>query len=271
MKDISQFILEELEQINESISSDIVNGWLELLKRSWNKDIFFKSWQWDKITDADLQWYDQMEAKKLAYKRNSDIALFWVDNNDDIIAETHGNYAWYIINNSHANGDLWKIKSIMPIVRLSKGAYAIDNSLSTKELRKQRAEEKAGAIALMKETDIKNSNISRYEKIIKDMHIKDGSMIADIQARFNDVTERYKSCFENLGNVTDEGFKSKLKHIREVSQYYNMLMDSFDRTLSDYEYEKSRVGQSYNMYNFLKKDLKNLDEAIKRYNALFEA
>lgn len=271
MKDISQFILENLETINEDIASSIVNNWLISLKQSWNRDIFFKGWQWDKITDDDMQWYDQMEAKKLAYKRNSDVSLFWVDNNDKLIAETHGNYAWHIIDNEQANTNLWKIKSIMPIVRISKGAYMIDNKLSTAELRKQRAEEKAGALALMKEKDVRDENIARYEKILKDNHIKDGSMIADIQARFNEVTERYKTCFENLGNVTDAEFQSKIKRIREVSQYYNMLMDQFARTLSDYEDEKTRIGQSYNIYNFLKKDLENLDKAIKRYNALFEA
>lgn len=271
MKAINEFILEQLENVNESVASTTVEGWLDQFKGDWNRHTLMRAYQWDKITDDDLVWHDQAEAKKLAYKRNSDVSLFWVDNNDKLIAETHGNYAWHIIDNEQANTNLWKIKSIMPIVRISKGAYMIDNKLSTAELRKQRAEEKAGAVALMKEKDIRDKNIARYEKILKDNHIKDGSMIADIQARFNEVTERYKTCFENLGNVTDAEFQSKLKHIREVSQCYNMLMDQFARTLIDYEDEKTRIGQSYNIYNFLKKDLENLDKAIKRYNALFEA
>lgn len=264
MKPINEFILEQLEQVNESIASSIVQNWNEQTKKDWNRQILMRYYQWDKVTDDDLVWHDQAEAKKLAYKRNETWTLFWVNKDDQLIAVTDANYSWYVFPSSGFYE--YKMKSIMPIVRTAKGAYSIDDKFSAKALREERARSKANALALRDNEKIKEENIARYAKILKENHLKDGSMYTGIKARFDDITQRYKDLFEEIGSASEEDFPKKMEELKNISQYYTDAIFKLAAVLKDYEREKNGSPWTSIEYN-----LKELDKSITKYNSLFKS
>ena len=264
MKPINQFILEKLETVNESVASGIVRGWIEQCKRDWNYNILMRSYQWDKIEDSDLVWHDQSEAKKLAYKRNDTYVLFWVNDKDQLIAMTAANYSWFLFSSAglYERG----MRNIMPIVREAKGAYSIDDKFSAKALRDERAQAKSNALALMDNEKVKEQNLARYAKIIKENSLKDGSMYTGIKARFDDITQRYKDLFEEIGSASEADFPQKMQELKNISQYYTNAIFKLAEVLKDYEREKNGSPWTNIEYN-----LKELDKAITKYNSLFKS
>ena len=257
MKQISEFILEQL--VTEEFASSIVQTWKEQCSKFYGWKFLMREYQWDKITDNDLIWYDQAEAKKLAYKRNETWTLFWVDSNDVLLGYSTGNYTW-----SAFDLQLKKIKSIMPMVRASKGAYAIDDKFSTTTLRAAREEAKRNATALMDNEKIKDENIKRYEKIIKDNKIKDGSLFASLRARFDDLINRYKGVFDEVGNAADEDFPQKLKFLANISDSFKNAIIALEKATDQYELEKNG-----SMWGDVKSEIESCDKYIEKFNAAF--
>lgn len=262
MKAINEFILEQLENVNESVASTTVEGWLDQFKGDWNRHTLMRSYQWDKITDDDLVWHDQAEAKKLAYKRNESWTLFWVNDNDKLVAMTNSNYSWFVFPSSGFYE--YKIKSIMPIVRACKGAYSIDDKFSTKALRQERATAKENATALMDNEKIKEQNLKRYEKILKDTKIKDGSLYTGIKARFDEVTEKYKALFEEIGSASEEDFGKKMNDLKDISSRYTDIIYRMADVMRDYNMEKAG-----SPWSLLKEHIQNLDDTINRFNLIY--
>lgn len=267
MKDILELITEA--QIMESIESSIVQSWMPQIKASWNRDLFFRLYQWDKVSDDDLTWYDQADAKKLAYKRNEIHTLFWIDNDDKLLALTNGNISWCLIDPYFAR-DTVRMKNIMPIVRAAKGAYLIDSKFSTKEMRAQRVKEKEGATALMKAEQIRDENIRRYEQILKEKRLSDGSTVAEVMSLLNEVTEKYKTIFDFVGNVGERNFDEKLNQVRKISESYSNLMTDFMHVSHDIQIENQFKENGFTkFYSSLKRDLDILNNEIKKFNTLF--
>lgn len=258
MRPINEFITEEL--LTEAIASSIVRKWKDTIR--WQSGGFkslMHEYKWDEITDEDLVWHDQAEAKKLAYKRNETWTLFWIDTNDNLLGYSTGNYSWCTFYQ-----DYWKMKSIMPMVRASKGAYSIDEKFTTKFLRDKRMKEKQNALALRKNESIRDENIARYEKILKDRRVSNGSIYAEIRSRFDEVTEKYKAMFEEVGSASEEDFGMRMNQLKEISQQYTNVVFNLASVMKEYEAEKSGRG-----WSMLKEYLKDLNSSIDRYNAAF--
>lgn len=259
MKPINEFIIEQLNPINESIASSIVKNWEERYHKYYAWNWLMREFQWDKITDADLVWHDQAEAKKLAYKRNETWTLFWIANDDSLLGYSTSNYSWNTFDS-----DFRKMKSIMPMVRIAKGAYSIDDKFSTKALKDARAQAKMNATALMDNERIKEENLRRYEKIIKDNKIKDGSMYAGIKSRFDDISQRYKEVFDSVGSASEEDFGQKLKQLANINKYFTNALETLSEAMIHYELEKEGKPWAYIMDK-----IKYCDDAIKTFNSLF--
>lgn len=259
MKSINKFILEKLEPVNESFQSSIVEQWKAQIGKLYGWRSMMRKYKWNEVTDNDLVWHDQAEAKKLAYKRNETYTLFWVDANDQIIGYSTGNFTWSVFDYRY-----YKMKSIMPMVRDSKGAYTLDDKFATKELHRVRQEAKRNATALMDNERIKQDNLDRYAKIIKDNKMKSGEMYTSIKSKFDQVTERYKQLFEEVGSASEENFAMKMKELKKVSQAYTIVIEKLSATIDSYEREKSGSPWSGIMMY-----MGELETAINRYNSLF--
>lgn len=257
MRPINEFILEEL--LTETIASSIVQKWKDMRRNASGFQVLMHEYKWDEVTDEDLVWHEQAEAKKLAYKRNETWTLFWVDSNDNLLGYSTGNYSWLTFDYNY-----WKMKSIMPMVRASKGAYSIDEKFTTKFLRDKRRQEKENALALRKNESIRDENLARYEKTIKNNKVSNGSMYAEIRARFDEVTEKYKAIFDEVGSASEEDFGAKMNRLKEISQQYTNVVFNLASVMKEYEAEKSGRG-----WSMLKEHLKTLDTSIDRYNAAF--
>ena len=257
MKQISEFILEQL--VTEEFASSIVQKWKEMRRNASGFKSLMHEYKWDEVTDEDLIWHDQAEAKKLAYKRNETWTLFWIDSNDNLLGYSTGNYSWCSFDYNY-----WKMKSIMPMVRASKGAYSIDERFTTKFLRDKRRKEKENALALRSNESIRDENIARYEKTIKDNKVSNGSMYAEIRSRFDEVTEKYKAIFDEVGSASEEDFGAKMNRLKEISQQYTNVVFNLASVMKEYEAEKSGRG-----WSMLKEYLNSLNISIDRYNAAF--
>lgn len=257
MRPINEFITEEL--LTESIASSIVRNWKDSLRNASGFKSLMREYKWDEITDKDLVWHDQAEAKKLAYKRNETWTLFWVDTNDNLLGYSTGNYSWFSFADFY-----WKMKSIMPMVRASKGAYSIDERFTTKFLRDKRIKEKENTLALRSNESIRDENLARYEKILKDKRISNGSIYAEIRSRFDEVTEKYKALFEEVGSAGEEDFAVKMNKLKEISQQYTNVVFNLSSVMKEYEAEKSGRG-----WSMLKEYLNVLNSSIDKYIAAF--
>lgn len=265
MKQISEFILEQLDCINESIASTIVNKWLDTYKSNFDFRLLKRSFQWDKITDEDLQEFSTYDAKKLAYKRNSTQDIFWCDENDIIIGWTSGNFRWNVFD----YGKFHKIKSIMPIINAADHAYIVDEKFSTNDLRKTRKEARENALALKTEEQVRKENIVRYQNILRDKKIEDGSMFADIKARFEITTERYNSIFENLDPMDEKNFSLKIEMLKNISKAYVDVLNNIESLKNQYDYEKNNTNTFWNPMTEMKSYFEKCDVAIAKFNSLF--
>ena len=261
MKPIVDFILEHIETVNESFQSSIVQGWKEKCGKYDGWKWMMKDFQWDKVTDADLEWHDQAEAKKLAYKRNETWILFWIGNDDSLIGYTISNYSFIPFDRYYQ-----RIKNIMPIVRDSKGAYSLSDELSTRFLREKREEAKKNALALKSAEEVRDENLKRYEKTLKEMRIKNGSIIAEIRARMDELTQRYKEVFEYLFETEEETYTEKLKKISEISKKYSDAVYLIAKCSEEYDREKE--GRAY--FSTLNEKIKDANDDVQKFLTMYK-
>lgn len=262
MKPIVDFILEHIETVNESIASSIVQKWREGRHRFYTWDKMMKEFQWDKITDEDLVWHDQAEAQKLAYKRNEKWILFWVNNDDTLLGWSTSNYSW-----NYFDTGFYKFKTVKAMSNVAKGAYSLDEKFGTAFLKAARAKARENALALRSNESIAQENIKRYEKILKDMRVKNGSIFADMQARFDELTLRYKEVFDFIQfNEGDENFTEKLRKISDISDRYAYAVEELARCSE--QYDKEKEGRAY--FSTLNEKIKDANETVQKFLTMYK-
>ena len=89
-------------------------------------------------------------------------------------------------------------------------------------------------------------------------------MYAEIRSRFDEVTEKYKAMFEEVGSASEEDFGMRMNQLKEISQQYTNVVFNLASVMKEYEAEKSGRG-----WSMLKEYLKGLNTSIDRYNAAF--
>lgn len=257
----------------ESMGSGILS---DMFSKNRNGKVFIPRYidnelQWDKITDGDLEELSTEEARKLAYKKNVDYYIIWVDGSGDFLGRTMGNWYVYCKNMWHGKPEYGTAKALSIA---SDKAYVVKDyeKFSTRELRDSRQKAKEGATALMSAAKIAEENIKRYKSILSERRLQ--------EINFGDVVDSVKKVTESyayiIGAINDDvicspDFKETLRTLTDLETEYHGIMDIFKEILREYrQYEDWKRYSNNDMVNWARKDIlkgvNNLQNLIDKFN-----
>lgn len=266
MRGISQFMTEEFasESIFESMGSEKITN---IFKNKYGKVSgefrpIEKEMQWDKITDADVEEMSTEEARKLAYKRNSDVYILWIDGGGTFLGRSFGNYNLYVAWNFRRSN----YETVRSISLASDKALVIrdPDKFTTRELRAERAEAKKGALALMDAAQVAKDNMKRYKAILDERRFSDINF-GDVVEQVRKVTENYSKL---IGDITDDmvsstNYRETIKSLEDIEGSYHKIMDVFKNILDRYKsYNDWKKYQNDEMIDWARKN------AIEQVNVL---
>lgn len=261
MKPLHQFINEAMIEcpVFESFGSTIVGEILSKLKKSlYESKNLLSMFKWDEITDDDIEKVTPEEARKLAYKKDSNAVILWISSDNELLADTVGHYS--IVLHSKANDiGLWwdNCKTVRKLA--SNADYAIvikdPDKFSTAKLRELRREMKRDALAFKTEEQVKEENMKKFEKMKQQMILDKDANSATLEAKFEKAKAIYDECATAIENI--EILKDKVKYFGELNDKFLNLLgcfeDIFDRLEAmkeyDTEYRTSRAVAALNTLN----------------------
>lgn len=224
MKSLSVYVNESLERsLFESFEAPSAQKIFNGIKRKWYQKALGVTLQWDKIPEECFRELTPEEAKRIAYQRNSTADIFWFDENGDVLFRSYGNFSWTAFYYDKYFG---KVKSVKRISELSASAIMIENSekYSTSTLRKERAEQKRGAIALKAAEDVKNENIERYQTAVALIKLEKSADEATMVAKLNTATEEYTQAVSDLVSHEAETLAMRVSAIEEINKIYSNIV-----------------------------------------------
>lgn len=180
--------------INESFSSEIISTRISSLIRNGGNKI--KSlFQWDKISDEDLEMLSTAEALQSARRRNSQEVIFWVSA-DKCIAITNG---IHILAIDPSNYSIEKTLTANKLSKLSDYTFSLKDAdrFNTISIKKMRAEAKQNALAFKTNEQVARENASRYEKA---KALMNKGQKDDIIGWFDASMEIYQNTLSDIGS-----------------------------------------------------------------------
>lgn len=209
-----------METFQSSIARDVIFG---TIKGSYEKKNLGRDFLWDQITDADFEELNPEEARKLAYKRDSNECIFWIDGDNDAAFLSWGNYTFRKLDIGYNRRE---IKSVKAISELSIKAYVLKDAekFSTREIRKQRQDAKQNALALKENDKIREENINRYRTIINSNKLNNTADTATLMAKLESATQAYEETMKDLRSIDEENMRQRLSAMKELNNlYYNII------------------------------------------------
>ena len=231
MKPLHQFINEAMFvcPIFESFGSQIIGEILSKLpKNRYNSKYLFSMFKWDEITDNDIEKVTPEEARKLAYKKDSDAIILWISGDGELIANTCGHYDIMYQPKAEKIGIGWN--NCKTVKKLAPNAdYAIvikdPDKFSTAKLRELRREMKKDALALKTEEQVREENMKKFEKMRQQIIIDKNANSATLEAKFEKVKSLYNECAEAINNL--EILKDKIKYLKQLNDDFGWVLERF--------------------------------------------
>ena len=228
MKTFVEHLNESLEQtlletFQSSIARDVIFGTM----KGWYKKDLGRDFLWDQITDADFEELNPEEARKLAYKRDSNECIFWIDRDGEAAFISYGNY---MFRKLCAGYKMNQIKTVKAISELAAKAYVLKDyeKLSTREIRKQRQEAKQNALALKENDKVKEENLNRYRTIINSKKLNDTANTAALMAKLDAATQTYEEAMKEFRSVDEENMRQRVSAMIEVNKVYASMLAKLD-------------------------------------------
>lgn len=251
-----------LETFQSSIARDVIFGTM----KGWYKKDLGRDFLWDQITDADFEELTSEEARKLAYKRDSNECIFWIDRNNNAAFLSWGNYTFrklcadYIIKQN---------KTVKAISELSTKAYVLKDAekFSTREIRKQRQEAKQNALALKENDEIREENINRYRTIINSNKLNNTANTATLMAKLESATQTYEEAMKDLRSIDEENMRQRLTAMKELNSLYANIISRLDDVAMYKEWAGNGDASEYNTARWSKEAIqyaKEFDEEIQK-------
>jgi hypothetical protein len=262
MKSLATFVNEGMStSLFETFSAPTAQKIFDAMKMKWEQKSLGVTLQWDKIPEECFHEITPEEGKKLAYQRNSIADIFWFSNGE-LTFRTYGNFSWHMYG---VNPRAGRIKSVKKISEISDSAIWIENAekYSTNALRKERAEQKQGALALKAAEDVKNENIERYQKAVALIKLEKSADEATMVAKLNIATEEYTQAVSDLVSHEAETLHMRVSAIEEINEIYsNIVWQIEDLTRRKETSERSRK-RGLEGYNTTSKYMNNIIEQAK--------
>lgn len=280
MKDLVEHISEAFgnQTVCESVGSSIIrdvftkpngqmNYYFSKSKTGWGWDGGYlgTEMQWDKITDSDVEKMSTEEARKLAYKKDSDAYILWLDPQGKFCARTIGNYM-VLMDRTMEN---WTRRTVKSVSQASDSAIVIKNpeKFQTREIRNERRKMKENALALMDAADVAKANAERYKDLLRQKQLKDFNMgdIADqVKAVLDKYTDTVKTISTNL--VASNDYRQVVRDLDGIDEDLQKVMSMFKQVVGrnvDYErYNDEKFGSIVQIYR------ERLTESVGRLNKL---
>lgn len=228
MKTFVEHLNESLEQavletFQSSIARDVIFGKM----KGWYKKDLGRDFLWDQITDADFEELTPEEARKLAYKRDSNANIYWIDVDGEPVFMSWGNY---MFRKLCAEYRMNQIKNVKAISELAAKAYVLKDAekFSTREIRKQRQEAKQNALALKENDKIREENINRYQTIINSKKLNNTANTATLMAKLESATQAYEEAMKDLRSVDEENMRQRLSAMKDLNILYSNIIAKLD-------------------------------------------
>ena len=267
MKTLQQFMVESMNgPVFESFGSSIISEiFSTLIKSFYATKVLFHEMQWDNVTDNDVRKMDPESAKKLAYKKDSNAYILWVAPDGQLIARTIGIYN--ILLNTKVADD--RLKTVKKIASLADYAVIVwePDTFSTNNLRQIRREAKKDALALKTEEEVRQDNIKRYQKLIKDVFIRKYANKASLEAKFEKVESLYNECSEKIGEL--ENLKDKTKFLSELNREFSEVLDRLEDAAESIEHIKKDTEDDDYYSRQSERYIKMLDEEIEKFEEYY--
>lgn len=229
MKTLVDFIKESREEVvletfQSSIARDVIFG---TIKGSYEKKNLGRDFLWDQITDADFEELNPEEARKLAYKRDSNECIFWIDRDNDAAFLSWGNYMFRKLDVEYNRRE---IKTVKAISELSIKAYVLKDAekFSTREIRKQRQEAKQNALALKENDKIREENLNKYRTIINSNKLNNTADTATLMAKLESATQTFEEAMKEFRSVDEENMRQRLSAMKELNSLYFVIISKLD-------------------------------------------
>lgn len=272
MKSLSQLVNEGLKEkcLFESFESQTAEVIFNGCGSSWEKKDLGRQFQWDKIPEDAFEEIDCESAKKLAYKVNSSATIFWFDSRGKLMFLTWANYSWKSFNGAQR---MWKPKSVKKISELSSKAILLkdEKKYSTSELRKERAEAKANATALMSADEIRKENIERYKRAIAQLNVERSADSATMLAKLNTAMEEYNTAVSDIMSFENEMLSERVRAIEDLNTLYGTILSAIRQVESGKEDNRRSRQLGYGGWELssrwlekIVEDAKKIDEMISK-------
>lgn len=272
MKPLHQFINEAMIEfpVFESFGSTIVGEILSKLKKSlYESKCLLLMFKWDEITDDDIEKVTPEEARKLAYKKDSNAVILWISSDNELIADTVGHYSIVLHSKANSIGLQWyNCKTVKKLAPNADYAIVIKDpdKFSTAKLRELRREMKRDALAFKTEEEVKVENMKKFEKMKQQMTIEKDANSATLEAKFEKAKASYNECAEAIGNM--EILKDKVKYMNQLNDEFGIVLRRFDDAI--YQVEDWEVyGKETNVIDtkFTAKLLNLLNDTLSKFDA----
>lgn len=267
MKTLVDFIKESREEVvletfQSSIARDVIFGTM----KGWYKKDLGRDFLWDQITDADFEELNPEEARKLAYKRDSNECIFWIDKENDAAFLSWGNYMFRKLDFRY---DRREIKTVKAISELSIKAYVLKDAekFSTREIRKQRQEAKQNALALKENDEIREENLNRYRTIINSNKLNNTANTATLMAKLESATQTFEEAMKEFRSVDEENMRQRLSAMKELNSLYSAIISKLDDVAMYKEWAADGSAREYNTARWSKEAIqyaKEFDEKIQK-------
>lgn len=255
MKNLTEHIAEAfgLSMLTESIASQKVrdvftdkDGKLNYYFTNRYGGTIAREMQWDKLTDADVEEMSTEEARKLAYKKDSDAYILWLDANGKFQARSFGNYM--ILMDSGLSR--WVRNTVKSVSMACDHALVVKDpdKFQTREIRSERTRQKQGALALMSAADVAKQNIERYKDLLRQKQLQEFNM-GDVVSQVEAVLKKYAQMVANISSnlVSTNDYKQVTRDLDDIESDLQKIMSVFKRVISrkaDYDQYNNEKFQS---------------------------
>lgn len=240
MKNLTEYIAEAFDStlLTESIASQKVrdvftekDGKLNYYFTNRYGGMLAREMQWDKLTDADVEEMSTEEARKLAYKKDSDAYILWLDAKGKFQARTMGNYM-ILMDRSL---DRWVRKTVKSVSMACDRALVVKepDKFQTREIRMERTKQKQGALALMSAADVAKQNIERYKDLLRQKQLQEFNL-GDVVAQVEAVLKKYAQMVANISSnlVATNDYKQVTRDLDDIESDMQKIMSVFKQVIS---------------------------------------
>ena len=262
MKSLSTYVNEGLSlNMFESFEAPTAQRIFDGLAAKWQQKDLGRTLQWDKIPEEAFEEMTPEEARKLAYQRNSTADIFWFDGNE-LIYRSYANFSWHQFCGYRRYG---KVKTVKRISEVATTAILLKDSekYSTTALRKDRAEQKANALALKSAEDVRKENLERYNSAIAEVKLEKSANEATIVAKLNAATEEYTQAVSDMISHDAETLSVRVKAIEEVNKLYSNVVWNIEELTRHKENSEHARRKGYGTYDTTSNYMNNLVEQSK--------